>query len=43
MECRYCNKQAVKYAVLENGVKINLCQSHLETAESLGVKKEENL
>jgi hypothetical protein len=43
MECRYCKNPAVKYTVLENGARINLCQSHLETAESLGVKKEENL
>ena len=43
MECRYCKSKAVKYAVLENHARLNLCQSHLDISKSLGVEKEENL
>ena len=43
MECRYCKNPAVKYAVLVNGVKMNVCQKHLDYAKQLGVNKEEKL
>lgn len=39
MECMYCEKRAVVYAVLENGVKMNVCDKHKEFAEQNGISK----
>jgi hypothetical protein len=43
MECMYCSEKATTYAVLVNGVKMNVCQKHLDYAKQLGVNKEEKL
>jgi hypothetical protein len=43
MECMYCSEKATAYAVLVNGVKMNVCQKHLDYAKQLGVNKEAKL
>lgn len=39
MECRYCKETAKVYAVLTNGIKLNVCDTHKKVSESNGVAK----
>lgn len=43
MECMYCSEKATAYAVLVNGITMNVCQKHLDYAKQLGVNKEEKI